>query len=170
MTQENRGRIIWAVLLIAAGLYLFAVQFFPALQVLAINQDNWPLILVGIGAILLVAGLLTWTPGLMVPACIVGGLGVLMFWQNATNNWQSWAYAWTLVPGFIGVGVLLMNVMQGDLRQGLRQGGSAILFSAIAFLVFGSFFGAIGSFGQYWPVLLILGGAILLGQAFLRKA
>jgi hypothetical protein len=170
MTQENRGRIIWAVLLILAGLYLFAIQVFPGLQILSINENTWPLILVGVGAVLLVAGLLTWTPGLMIPACVVGGLGVLMFWQNSTDNWSSWAYAWTLIPGFAGVGILLMHAMQGDLKQGLKQGGGTILFSAIAFLVFASFFGAIGSFGQYWPLLLIGGGVILLAQAVLRRA
>ena len=169
MTQANRGRVVWAVLLIAAGLYLFAIQFFPALRVFSINQDNWPLILVGIGAVLLVAGLLTWTPALMIPACVVGGLGVLMFWQNATNNWASWAYAWTLIPGFVGVGIVLMNVMQGSLRQGLIAGGSLVLLSVLGFLIFGSFFGVLGGLGQYWPVLLILVGIIVLAQALLKR-
>jgi hypothetical protein len=22
-----------------------------------------------------------------------------------TNNWESWAYAWTLIPGFAGIGI-----------------------------------------------------------------
>ena len=74
------------------------------------------------------ASLLTWTPLLMIPACVVGGLGVLMFWQNPTDSWDSWAYAWTLIPGFVGVGIVLMNVMQGSLRQGLVTGGALILF------------------------------------------
>ena len=53
MTQSNRGRIIWAVLLIAAGLYLFALQFFPApaARVFSINGDNCTLILVGMGGV-----------------------------------------------------------------------------------------------------------------------
>jgi hypothetical protein len=170
MEQANRGRIIWAVILIAAGLYLFALQFFPALQVFSINEDNWPLIMVGIGVVLLVAALLTWTPGLMIPACVVGGLGVLMFWQNSTDNWSSWAYAWTLIPGFVGVGIVLMNVMQGSLRQGLVAGGALIGFSALGFIIFGSFFGALGGLGQYWPVLLIVVGIIVLAQAFLKRA
>lgn len=169
MTQANRGRVVWAILLIAAGLYLFALQFFPDLRVFAINQDNWPLILVGIGAILLVAALLTRTPGLMVPACVVGGLGVLMFWQNATNNWSSWAYAWTLIPGFVGVGIVLMNVMQGSLRQGLVAGGALIGFSVVGFLIFGAFFGGLGNLGLYWPLILIVVGIFVLAQAFIRR-
>ncbi len=170
MTQANRGRIVWALILIVVGVYLFAIQFFPALRVIAINETNWPLLIVGIGAALLVAALLTWTPSLMIPAAIVGGLGGLMYWQNASDNWGSWAYAWTLIPGFVGIGTFLMQLMQGNLRQAIISGGTPILISLAAFLIFASFFGGLGAFGQYWPVLLILLGMIVLAQAFWKRA
>jgi hypothetical protein len=173
MTQDNRGRVVGALLLILGGLYLFAIQFVPALRVLAINESNWPLIIVGIGVALLLAALLTWTPPLMVPAAILGGLGALLFWQNATDNWArwaSWAYAWTLLPVFAGIGVLLMHLMYGNPRQGIVAGGGPILGGLIGFLLFGSFFGALGTLGHYWPLLLILLGVLVLAQGFWRRA
>lgn len=169
MPQTSRGRIIAALILILIGIYLFALQFFPALGVFAINERTWPLIIVAVGVAFLIGALLTWTPPLMMPASILVGLGGLLFWQNATDNWGSWAYAWTLFPVFSGVGIFLMNLMQGNLRQGILAGGGSILFGLVAFLIFGSFFGALGVFGQYWPLLLILGGIIILAQVFWRR-
>lgn len=166
MTQSDRGRMIVALLLILAGLYFFAIQFIPALRVFSLTDNNWPLIVVGVGVALLVATLLTWTPSFMIPAAIVTGIGALLFWQNATNNWASWAYAWTLIPGFVGVGVFLMHVMQGNLRQGILTGGAPALVSLVMFAIFGSFFGALGFLGQYWPLLLIVVGVIVLARAF----
>lgn len=169
MTQANRGRIIGAVVLIALGLYFFAIQFFPALRVLAINQTTWPLIIVGVGVALLVGALLFWIPSLMIPASVVGGLGALLLWQNSTDNWSSWAYAWTIFPMLTGIGIFLMNLMQGYLRRGLTAGGTLFLIGLAMFLIFGSFFGALGLLGQFWPLLLIVLGVFVLGQSFFRR-
>lgn len=170
MTQEKLGRIVWALILIAVGLYLFATQAFPALRFLSINETNWPLIIVGVGVAILLGALLTWTPGLMVPAAIAGGVGALMFWQNATGDWGSWAYAWTLIPVFSGVGIFLMHLMEGKVRQAILAAGIPVLGGLVAFLIFGSFFGALGVFGQSWPLLLILLGGIVLAQTFWKRA
>lgn len=169
MAQQNIGRVIVALGLVLVGLYLFGIQFVPALRVISINEYTWPLIIVGLGIAFLLAALLTWTPGLMVPASMLIGLGGLLFWQNATENWASWAYAWALLPGFAGVGTFLMNLQEGHLRQGIIAGGSAILLSAALFLIFGSFFGGINLLGIYWPIILILLGVIVLAQGIWRR-
>lgn len=170
MNRSRRGRVVLALLLILFGIYLLAIQFFPALRVYALNETNWPLAIVGVGVLLLVVGLLTWSPGTMVPACIVGGIGGILYWQNATNSWASWAYMWTLIPGFAGVGIFLMHLMQGNLRQAILAGGTPLLISLAAFLIFSSFLGALDIFGRYWPLLLVLLGVILLAQALWRRA
>jgi len=169
MTQAARTRAVVGGLLVLVGLYLFAVQFVPALQVLSINATNWPLYIVALGAILLVAALLTWTPPLMIPAAMVGGTGALMFWQNHTNNWASWAYAWALFPIFAGIGIFLMHAMQGNFRQGILAGGAPIAIGLVMLLVFASFFGVLPSLGQYWPLLLIIPGIALLVLEFSRR-
>lgn len=170
MTEVNRGRIGTAIILIGLGLILFIIQFFPDLQALVFSATSWPLIIVGVGVVFLIVALLTWTPGLIVPAAIIGGIGGLLFWQNLTGNWESWAYAWTLIPGFVGIGVFLMNLMQGNFREAITAGGWLVLISAVMFMIFGSFLGGLSLFGQYWPILLILLGVLILAQAFLRRA
>ena len=104
-----------------------------------------------------------------VPACIVGGIGGLLYWQNATGNWESWAYAWALIPGFVGVGVVLSRLLGGGGRKALQEGGSLILISLALFAVFGSWLGGLNLFGDYWPVLLILWGVWLLIRPLFRS-
>jgi len=151
--------------LILLGVWFLVAQFVPGLQV----WISWPLIVAGVGAFLLIIGLLTGVPGLAVPACIVGGIGGLLYWQNSTGNWESWAYAWTLIPGFVGVGIILSGLLGGEIRQALRGGGWMVLISLVLFTVFGSFFGALGLAGDYWPVLLIVLGLLILVWPLFRS-
>ncbi len=168
MAQVDRGRIAASLVLILLGAWFLVVQLVPTLQVFALNRENWPVAIVGVGILLAIVGLVTWVPGLLVPASIVGGIGVLLFWQNLTGNWESWAYAWTLIPGFVGIGVFLSSLMQGRFQEALTGGGWLVLISGVMFLIFGSFLGGPVLLGAYWPVLLILLGVIFLGRSLLH--
>jgi hypothetical protein len=112
---------------------------------------------------------MTGVPGLAVPACIVGGIGGLLYWQNITGQWGSWSYAWTLILGFVGVGVIVADLLSGKGARSFEGGGWLILISLLMFAIFGSFFGALGPIGEYWPVLLILMGVWMLFRSFLRR-
>jgi len=151
--------------LILVGVWLLVDQWMPGL----LPRFSWPWTIIGVGAFLLLLGLLTGAPGLAVPACIVGGIGGLLYWQNATGNWDSWAYVWALIPGFAGVGGVLAGLLGGEFRKGMREGGGLILISLILFTLFGSFFGALGMVGTYWPVLLILLGLLMLVRGLFRS-
>ncbi len=169
MAQADRGRIATALVLILLGAWFLAVQFLPGLEIYAFNQTTWPLAIVGLGGLLGLFAIVTWVPDLLVPACIVAGIGGLLYWQNLTGHWESWAYAWTLIPGFVGVGVFLTGLLRGRLRQAIVGGGWLILISAVMFLIFSSFLGGPVLLGAYWPVLLILLGVIFLAQSFLGR-
>ena len=104
-----------------------------------------------------------------IPACIEGGIGGLLYWQNATGHWESWAYAWTLIPGFVGLGIMLTGLAQGRARRPLLGGAWLIVISALLFLIFASFLGGPNLLGPYWPVLLILAGLLSLGRNLLRS-
>ena len=168
MAQMDRGRIAVALILILLGVWFLAVQLVPGLQLFALSGTNWPLAIVALGALLALVGLVTWVPGLMVPAAIFAGMGLLMYWQNATNRWESWAYAWTLIPGFVGVGLFVGALMRGRLGEAFTAGGWLVLISAVLFLIFGSMFGVVAPLGAYWPLLLVLLGVLLLAQSLLR--
>ncbi|OQY88856.1 MAG: hypothetical protein B6D41_10755 [Chloroflexi bacterium UTCFX4] len=167
--RAKPARIFVALFLILLGAYLLAIQIFPTLRMYALNASNWPLLVVALGGVFLLAAVLTWTPRLLLPAAVAGGAGAILYWQNITGNWASWTYMWTLLPGLVGIGILLRHLMQGELRDGITRGGSLILLSAAAFLIFSSWQGALGFLGPYWPLLLVLLGAILLAQVWRRR-
>jgi hypothetical protein len=169
MDRRRRSNLVVGLLLILLGVWFIAVQFVPELRAWMDIEYAWPLIIVGVGVLLLVVGLLTGAPAMAVPACIVGGIGGLLYWQNATGNWESWAYMWTLIPGFVGVGVVLSALLGGETRQALSGGAWLILISLVLFAVFGSFLGGLGLLGPYWPVLLIALGLLALLRPLFRS-
>ena len=170
MTSQNRTNLVGGIILLLVGLFLLAVQIFPSLGIAINIQFSWPLIVIGVGILLFIFGLLVNAPDMAVPACIVGGIGGLLYYQNATGDWASWAYVWTLIPGFVGVGVIVAGLIKGELRQGLRDGGTLIIISLIMFAIFASFLGGMSFLGDYWPLLLILlGGWLLIRGLLLRN-
>jgi len=158
MERRRRANLVGGLILILLGAGILAVQLFPGVQL----RFSWPWLLIGGGALLLVIGSATGVPALAVPACIVGGIGGILYYQATTGDWDSWAYVWALIPGFVGVGVLLSGLLGEEGSGAVRGGGTLILISLVLFAVFGSVFGALGILGQYWPVLLIILGLMLL--------
>jgi hypothetical protein len=170
MESRTRRSIASGTLLILLGLLFLAYQFMPErfgwLQI----ELSWPLIIIGVGVLMLIFGLIVGAPGMAVPASILAGIGGLLYWQNATGNWESWAYAWALIPGFVGVGVILTGLLGGGkLRESFEGGAMLLLISLVLFAIFGSFLGGLQLFGNYWPILLILLGLIVLGRAIFPR-
>ena len=170
MERRTRTSVVGGMLLILLGLFFLAYQVMPERLSWLRVEMSWPLIVVAVGVFLLVFGLLVGAPGMAVPASIVGGIGMLLYWQNATGNWESWAYAWTLIPGFVGIGIILSGLLgEGRLRDALEGGFWLIMISLVMFAIFGSFLGGLNLLGPYWPALLIFLGLILLVRGFFRR-
>ncbi len=169
MNRRRRTSLIGGIILLLLGGWLLALQIVPGLDALIDIDFSWPLFVIAAGVILLIFGLLAAEPGMAVPACIVGGIGLLLYYQNATGNWASWAYAWTLIPGFAGVGAILAGILGDNRSKSIRDGLNLIVISAVMFVIFGSFLGGLNLLGNYWPVLLILLGLWILVQPFFRR-
>lgn len=169
MNQRTRSRVALGVILLLLGAWFLAVQFVPALKSWYDQERGWPLIVVAVGAFLLLLGLLTATPGMAVPACIVAGIGGILYWQNQTGQWESWAYLWTLIPGFVGVGVFLSGLLGERSGRPYARGSELILTSLILFLIFGAITGSLTGLSPYWPVLLIAAGLIFLVRALVHR-
>jgi hypothetical protein len=93
-----------------------------------------------------------------------------MYYQNTNDAWETWAFAWTLIPGFVGVGTILSQALDGNFRQGLRDGGRLIVISLIMFIIFGSIFGEFGSLSFAWAIgLIALGLWILVRNLILDR-
>ena len=164
MHRRRRSSLAGGLLLILLGILFLVVQQVPELQL----WFSWPWIIIGVGGFLLVLGLVIGEPSMAIPACIVGGIGGILYWQEITGNWDSWAYAWTLIPGFVGVGIVVSGLLGGETRQSIRGGGWLIVISLVLFAVFGSLFGGRALLGPYWPALLILLGLLLLIRSLFR--
>ncbi len=170
MERRTRTSIVGGLLLILLGLFSLAYQVMPERLAWLQLEMGWPLIVVAVGVGLLVFGLLVGAPGMAIPACIVAGIGLILYWQNATGNYETWSYAWALIPGFVGVGTILNGLLGGGkLREALEGGFWLILISLVLFAIFGSFLGGLNLFGPYWPALLILLGLIVLVRSFFRR-
>jgi len=162
----KKGNITGGLILILLGAWFLAVQFIPALDDWA--SDSWPLIIIGIAATFLLVSILNNIAGLSIPAFIIGGIGGLLYYQNATNDWNSWAYAWTLIPGFVGLGLLFFSIQAKD--KGAMNAGFILLFiTSILFFVFGSFLGAPKMIIRFWPLLLIFAGLWSMIRSFFGK-
>ena len=168
MDSRQRSRLAGGLILVLLGVWFLLLQIVPGLQAWVNSSLGWPLIVIAAGLLLLLLGLLLGVPAIAIPACILAGIGGLLSWQNATGNWASWAYAWTLIPGFVGVGIILSGLLERRVGRSLQAGAWVILISLILFLIFGSFLGGQALIGPYWPVVLVVLGVLLLLRAFVR--
>lgn len=169
MTARNRTRLVGGLLLVLIGGWLMAIQIVPGLKSWAGIFTDWPMTVIGVGILLLIFGLMVNAPALAIPACIVGGIGGILLYQTRTGDLESWSYIWSLIPGFVGVGVIITGLLEGKLRGAFSAGLWLILISAVLFIVFGAFLGGIKPLADFWPILIILFGIWLIGRAIFRK-
>jgi hypothetical protein len=169
MDQQKRRNLVVGVVLVLIGVWFLAVQFVPDLSGWIDITWSWPILMVAVGACLLLFGMLVGAPGMAVPAVIVAGIGGILYYQNLTGDWMSWSYLWTLIPGFVGVGIILAGLLGGNFRSSLSEGGGLVVISLILFFIFASMMGGWNLLGDYWPVLLILLGVWLLIRQLLRS-
>jgi hypothetical protein len=168
MKRRRRSGLVGGILLILVGAWFMAMQLVPGLRDWLQFEVTWPLFVIGVGVILFVVALVAAVPGLAVPACIVGGIGGILYWQASTGRWESWGYVWPLIISFVGVGVLLSNILDGQTAKGVREGGWPILIGLVIFVVMASFLGGTGWLGPYWPLLVVGLGLLLVIQGLFR--
>lgn len=162
--REGHNGMVGGAIMVALGV-VFLSQHLISFTGLGFP---WPLFILGPG--LLLFGLMVaggrGVAGLAVPASILTALGLLFFFQSAFDYFESWAYAWALLPTAGGVGTALAGLWAGN-PQLARNGARAAAVGFTIFLAFGAFFellifrrGAIG--GHAWTIALLLVGGFLL--------
>lgn len=159
--RSNAGTLIAGTLLIVFGLMALAGQFFRMVD----WGFLWPFAILGFGALFFVAMFAggKGTAAFAIPGSIIGGIGLVLLFQNITHHWESMSYFWTLIILFVGVGIYIMGLYGGDENQ--KQSGFRLMkVGFILFIIFGAFFEMIfSSFRNIiFPVLLILLGAYLI--------
>jgi hypothetical protein len=166
--RKVSANIVLGILLVLVGSYLLAAQFLPQIKFwesFDFPRSAW---LVVIGGGLLLLGLLNNRPGLAVPATILAGIGGILWYQEVTGDWESWAYLWGLIPGFIGVGILIKGLLEGSMRAQLGSALWLIVISLVLVTIIGGFWGA-ELIKKYWPIALIAIGVLTLLQPLLKR-
>ncbi len=165
--RTRNGALVGGTLLIGFGLLSLASQLFRNV----VNWSYlWPLSVVVVGG-LFFAGMFFGgrsVSGLAIPGTIIGGIGLVLLYQNLTSHWESWAYFWALIVLFVGLGIYLAGLYARD--EGQRRSGVKVMkIGFILFVVFGAFFEMIFSLdrslgfrGVLFPALLILLGLYLI--------
>lgn len=172
----SQGASVLGAALIVLGLVFFAGQ--------ALNMDigevAWPFYVIVPGLALATLGLTQRRgSGLTIAGSVVTMVGLVLLYQNATDRFESWAYAWALVgPGGSGIGMLLYGTRSGD-RKMARDGFWTIL-GALALFAAGLVFfeGIIGISGERLPLpnwvlpvaVIVIGVLVLLRGLTFRDA
>jgi hypothetical protein len=165
--RSNMGGFIGGAVLIGLGLVALLAQFVGSN---IIWNYVWPFIIVGFGGLFFVAMLVggKQAGGFAIPGSIISGIGLILLYQNLTNHWESWSYAWTVILMLVGFGIFISGLWSGNDSQ--RQSGLRVLkVGFILFVIFGALFEIVFSntfapgFRQIvFPVLLILLGLYLI--------
>jgi len=161
-TNRNTGGLIGGAVLIAVGLLSLASRVFVGFN----WGFLWPFVVIGVGAIFFVAMFAggKQTAAFAIPGSIIGGIGLVLLFQNIFQRWESMSYFWTFIIMFVGLGIYIMGLYGGD--EGQKQSGWRVMrVGFILFVIFGAFFEMLifSSFNNLiFPILLILLGAYLV--------
>ena len=170
MRKQGRTQLALGIILILLGGWFIAQRTFPEVAAFAERFTGGSLSVVAVGAVLFLLGLILGAPGLAVPAAIVAGIGGILYYQDLTGDSSTWSFMWTLIIGFIGVGVILQGLLGENTRDNLRHGLNLMVVSAVLFLVFSAFLGGWDILGSFGPaILLILLGLWVLGSGLFRS-
>lgn len=174
MTSEYGGRNVGTLMLggilVALGILFLFGQFLDV----NLGALAWPLYIIVPGIALCAIGLSVRGGG-GEAALIVGSMvtmtGLLLAYQNATNHWESWAYAWALVaPTSIGLAQLVYGQLMNRPDM-VKTGKSVTTVGMVIFLGGAVFFELVvgisgrsaGHLGSYViPLALIALGAWML--------
>jgi len=168
--RQNRSNLGLGILLILVGGWLLLSNQVPSIREWINGHSAGAIWTIGAGLLILVIGLLTGAPGMAVPASIVAGIGGILYYQDMTGDYSSWSYMWTLIPGFVGVGMIVAGLLGDNTRRSLSRGLRNLVVSAVLFLVFGTFLGGLTILGKLGaPILLILLGVYVLARNIWRS-
>ena len=173
----RRQSMILGGLLVLIGAVLLLGQFVRV----DIGHYGWPFFVIAPGVLILFVALTARgavSEGLAILGSIVTVTGLILLFQDATDHYEIWAYAWTLVfPGAIGLGMILYGLTArrtGNVRSGTRLVGIAL----VLFLLGAAFFeGVIGisgyqvdhTAGLVLGVLIIALGGVMLVLNFTSR-
>ncbi len=147
MMAEDRmrgaGNAVMGTILVGLGLLFLAAQFVDFRLWFGFDFWHyfWPFFVI-IPGLALFGGMLLGgrsAGGLAIPGSIVTTVGLILLYQNTFNHWESWAYAWALIPTAAGVGMMISGAWSGLERQ-VRVGRGMAMVGILVFAAGAVFF------------------------------
>jgi hypothetical protein len=171
--REPLNKSPWlGIILIGLGVVFLISQLFN-FNVFTMFNISWPLYILIPGALIMLLGLASGRTGtgFTTFGSVVTMTGLILLYQQTFNAFETWAYAWSLYPGAVGVALLLHHYRFGE-PESPQEGLRLISVSVVLFIVFWTFFEMlIGLSGPRNELLSkLLGPALLIGVgAFLLR-
>ncbi len=141
--------LVAGVLLLIVGLVVLASE--PLLNVInGLTEGEeflrwWPIIPVGLSLFFLVPGLLggpnrRLRAGMMIPGTLLAGIGGALLYTSLTDQWDAWAYLWSVIPFSFGLGMYAAGWI-ADAPAFKWIGFATAAGGVVAYLVFATAFG-----------------------------
>ncbi len=158
----HRSKLIGA-LLVGVGAIVLLTQFFGGTA-----HYLWPFFIIVPGLVLVAVAMSAGdtVTRLAIPGTTIAGIGLILFFQNLFNYYQSWAYVWALIPAFVAFGMHLSTEPNPD---GEAASPSHLMtWSLTVFVVLAAVFELFIFDGGVFAARIVLPlGLILIGAAFL---
>jgi hypothetical protein len=168
---------IVGIVLVAVGLAAFALRQLGVDLADVVGDGGWPLFVIVPGLILIALAVMPAAPngvGFAIGGSIVPTVGFTLLYQQATGHWESWAYAWALLPAAAGAAMTVYGWATGHSELtsvGLRLAAIGALLFAVGFWFFETIFdtGRVPfDLATWWPVVPIAAGVVLTVRALTR--
>jgi hypothetical protein len=173
--QPDRGSSIAALgsIILVIGALAYFLDMASVDVASWLGGSGWTLFVIVPGLALLVAAAFL-RDGIALTTTVAGAVvttvGALLLYQDQTAHYESWAYAWALIPGSVGVALAVhgLRFRRSDL---VSVGTRMIAVFGVLLLVGAWFFETIFrtnrapfDLGDNWPIVLIaLGGVLFIG-------
>ncbi len=136
------------------------------------SDFSWQMRIIAGGLIVFIVGLVlpdSTGEGLSGLGFVMAAVGALLWYQESTGIWSSWAYAWALVfPAAGGLAGIIHGTVHANWRH-VRDSFGSLVFGLVTFLVLGFVFErwlGVGGFGLD-RIASWIPGAVLLGLGVL---
>ena len=175
VTHRGNGVPAMAVgggILIVVGLLAFAMQTLSIDIAGWLGGSGWTLFIIVPGLVLLTLAFVLRdgaAQGVTVAGAIITTIGLLLLYQDQNDHYESWAYAWALIPAAIGL-ALVVNGLRFDRHDQVTVGTRMVAGFGVLLIVGAWYFETIFQtdrvpfdLGDNWPIaLIVLGGLVLI--------
>lgn len=181
-TTQHTDRISLAAaggaVVLSVGLIAFALDRLALDPAAWLGGSGWTLFIIVPGLVLLALALFVRaeaTLGLMIGGAIVTTVGLLLLYQDQNAHYESWAYAWALIPSAAGLALVVHGLRVGA-REKVSLGARMMAGFLTAFLIGAWYFETVFQtnrapfdLGDNWPIALIALGGLLLIVGLVRR-